>query len=295
MVKNKVTASKGRADPLHSRFLDPENVGNLAYAYYVADDSVTNSSSGRSLATLRLARRTVKDFEAWKKRAKFGSNEWKYLFDLSGIIVSLSRDISRSKVDLTLRIQLAVKQKDEQLKEITGAVWQKSLIKGAMKAAVMGNVANIVRMMLFGSLGFFFMQGVSQNPEVSENTDPTSLSIAAGVAMTIVGFYMRNYMIESKRSRIMAFYESALGQAQMACKRKLFLEYKIAKSASIRSWEEYTGDKYIEKYGYGHAMEDDLVYYGQSLELWERMKSNPVLKMLKIISERIRFKKKSAV
>ena len=228
-------------------WLDPDTALDFAYATHSADDeSIMGTSEGE------LAKREALLFRSLTAPPE--TPDWSYLAQVSLIVFSHARGITRRKKAQLRDLAAAQAQYDEAHERLKGSQTE-------------GAISNLLRSIgfvpaLLGAMGYFFAQTIGPFllPYMPESTPHSGVwpSLLAMFMFGGVGKILSARWTAFSLNRISSTYRQRCQMARLIYERGKYEEIKNNRMKLSHLWKGYTGQTYPETASYALVIAGDL-------------------------------------
>lgn len=258
----------------------PDRVLDIAYCFHV---KATNSAdpkdydNGKVPPDVIMSLRVVDYFMELTEAFPRFSKEWAYLMNVSQVIISLARGLTRGKVTLEEKTKQAGRKRDKQLGDLNRAVVPSGTFKGGWK--LLGPI-------VFGVLGFALMKAVIPGVDTSDKVEPNYISLAAGLGFALISSAITSWYNNFSIMRIYAVYDHTWYVAMDEYDIGQTIEYRRAEFAAKKAWLELTGTEAEDWPGFDDLIERQRELRNRARQEAMRLAANPVYQLVVALYER---------
>lgn len=248
--------------------LTPDRVLDIAYCYHVASDAAVEASPIGA-----LAKRVVGDFELLCAEAPRTSPEWRLLFSLEQIVVSLSKGITRRKATFEQRLRVAEQEKEQSIQSIAADARRSGLLKAVTRSALMGG------------FGYALMALAIPGLRIGEKMQASTASLAAAIAFILLTSFAKSWLMNRRVKSIFELHERAQFLGYREYQEGALDEYLRAKRDACHAWERYAGAPAEEWPGFETVILDDLRTHKSLQDEREALAESPLAKAAQAVKK----------
>jgi hypothetical protein len=263
------------------RHLTPDRIPDIAYSLYLLTRWQEMHEANPRLKMppdIKMGERGVAEFNRLAQAFPENSPEQIYLTTMYSIIVSLAREIARSKKAWLEKKQSAEEECARRIMETSKASLESSMI------------VLIKRYLLIGGVGFALAKAVIPwlEMDMASKSQPNYLSVAFAGGLVLASGYLKSKLDQYQASNIYTLHNYLIWYANKEYSLSVKLECRRAENAARRAWRHMTGKEAPRFRGYDEFLAEILELESEFRRHCLKLTASPLKSIVVLFVEKIK-------